>query len=150
MKPNASFLRDTRGGVAVEFAIMLPIVLSLVFGIVQYGNILYVRQLMTHAAEEAARAYAFDSMAAADAQSLAENRLESTGLVYTVTVTEPGSDESNVKVEITTPMVDAALVNMLGNVMDGDVEVSVILRMLSSACSGTTPSGVDTEMLVNC
>ena len=63
MKCIGSFLRNTGGGVAVEFAVMLPIVLSMLFGIIQYGNILYIRQLMTQAAEEAARAYAFDSMA---------------------------------------------------------------------------------------
>ena len=53
---------------------------------------------MTQAAEEAARAYAFDSMAAADAETLAEERLENTGLVYTVTLSEPSSSETNVKV----------------------------------------------------
>ena len=137
MKCIGSFLRNTGGGVAVEFAVMLPIVLSMLFGIIQYGNILYIRQLMTQAAEEAARAYAFDSMAAADAETLAEERLENTGLVYTVTLSEPSSSETNVKVEITTPMEDAALVNMLGSVMDGDIEVFVILRMQSADCSSS-------------
>jgi len=149
-----SFLSDVRGGVAIEFAILIPILITMLFGIIQYGNILYVRQLMTQAAAEAARSYAYDSTTAADAEQLADDRLVATGLTYAITLTEPGTDETNVKVLITTPMNEAALVNVLGSVISGNIEVSVVLRMESAECvtSSTTSTGSasDTELSTDC
>ncbi len=148
------FLRDRRGGVAVEFAILIPVLITMLFGIIQYGNILYIRQLMTQAAEEAARSYAFDSTTAANAEQLADDRLVATGLTYAITLTEPDVDETNVKVLITTPMNAAALVNVLGGVISGNIEVSVVMRMESADCvtSSTTSTGSasDTELSTDC
>jgi Flp pilus assembly protein TadG len=50
--------RDVRGAAAVEFALILPILLVLVFGIVNYGDMLSVRQSVSQAASEGARAAA--------------------------------------------------------------------------------------------
>jgi Flp pilus assembly protein TadG len=46
---------DERGASAVEFALILPIFLLLIFGIVQYGTIFLVKNQMTQAASDAAR-----------------------------------------------------------------------------------------------
>lgn len=49
--------RRRHGGVAaIEFALVLPILLALVLGIVYYGMVLAVQQVLTLAAEEGARA----------------------------------------------------------------------------------------------
>ena len=48
-------LRNERGGVAVEFAIILPILALLVFGIVDFGHAWYMRHLMSDACREGAR-----------------------------------------------------------------------------------------------
>ncbi len=45
-----------RGAAAVEFALILPVLAALVFGIINYGDILSVRQSVSQAAAEAARA----------------------------------------------------------------------------------------------
>lgn len=50
--------RDARGAAAVEFALILPILLILVFGIINYGDMLSVRQSVSQAASEGARAAA--------------------------------------------------------------------------------------------
>jgi Flp pilus assembly protein TadG len=47
---------DERGAVAVEFALLLPLLLSLVFGIIQFGLALNEKLTLTHAAREGARA----------------------------------------------------------------------------------------------
>lgn len=49
---------DDRGAAAVEFALVVPILLLLVFGIVNFGQFLSVRQTATQAAAEGARAAA--------------------------------------------------------------------------------------------
>ena len=48
--------RRSRGATAVEFAVVLPVLLVLMLGIVYYGVILAMQQVLTLAAEEGARA----------------------------------------------------------------------------------------------
>jgi Flp pilus assembly protein TadG len=49
--------RDRRGGAAVEFAILAPVLFALLFGIVEMGRMFYVRQALEYATEQAARYY---------------------------------------------------------------------------------------------
>ena len=49
------FSRDEHGGPAVEIAIILPVFLLLVFGIVDFGHAWYMRQVMVNASREGAR-----------------------------------------------------------------------------------------------
>lgn len=50
--------RDARGAAAVEFALILPFLLILVFGIIAYGFMLSFRQAISQGAAEGARAAA--------------------------------------------------------------------------------------------
>ncbi len=50
-----SLPRHPRGAAAVEFALVVPLFLSLVFGIVEFGRAMMVGQLVTNAAREGAR-----------------------------------------------------------------------------------------------
>jgi Flp pilus assembly protein TadG len=47
--------RQEHGGVAVEFAILLPVFLVLLFGIIDAGQALYMKQVITSASREGAR-----------------------------------------------------------------------------------------------
>ena len=49
-------LRENKGGAAVEFAVVLPLLLLLVFGIIEFGLLLYNKAMITNASREAARA----------------------------------------------------------------------------------------------
>jgi Flp pilus assembly protein TadG len=49
-------LQKQNGVAAIEFAFVLPILLMLVFGIVEFGIILYDKAMITNASREAARA----------------------------------------------------------------------------------------------
>jgi Flp pilus assembly protein TadG len=48
-------IRDQNGGAAVEFAIILPLLIALLFGIVEFGLLLYNKQIITNASREGAR-----------------------------------------------------------------------------------------------
>ena len=45
----------TRGTAAIEFAIVLPLLLAIVFGIIEFGAVLYNQAVITNASREAAR-----------------------------------------------------------------------------------------------
>ncbi|GAB2450121.1 hypothetical protein GCM10027062_34170 [Nocardioides hungaricus] len=50
--------RDERGAAAVEFALVVPLLLLILFGIISYGLMLSLRQGLSQAAAEGARAAA--------------------------------------------------------------------------------------------
>jgi Flp pilus assembly protein TadG len=51
----APFARRQKGSVAVEFALLAPLFLLLVFGIVDVGHAWYMKQVISNASREAAR-----------------------------------------------------------------------------------------------
>ncbi|MCE5264196.1 MAG: pilus assembly protein [Deltaproteobacteria bacterium] len=48
--------KNQKGASAVEFAIILPILIALFFGIVDFGLLIYDKQVITNASREGARA----------------------------------------------------------------------------------------------
>lgn len=44
-----------RGGAIVEFAVVLPVLITILFGIIEYGWVFMVRQTLQHAAREGCR-----------------------------------------------------------------------------------------------
>jgi len=66
--------RDDRGAAALEFALILPILVVLVFGIIAFGYMLSFRQAMSQAAAEGGRAAAVRPAGTADADRLTAAR----------------------------------------------------------------------------
>lgn len=107
-------LRSERGAAAVEFAIVLPVLLLILLGIIEYGRVFYMQNSLTNAARVAARTMVIESSAgvataAADAQTRAAGAAVvspavssgqvavtacTTGGVTTVTITYPVSQLS--------------------------------------------------------
>jgi Flp pilus assembly protein TadG len=50
-----SMIRDEKGGSLVEFAIILPLLLVMLFGIIELGILLYNQAVITNASREGAR-----------------------------------------------------------------------------------------------
>ena len=48
-------MRDEQGGPLAEFALVLPLLLLLVFGTMEFANVLYQQHIITKGAQEAAR-----------------------------------------------------------------------------------------------
>lgn len=55
-----SFRSDSRGASAVEFAVVLPLLLTLLVGIIEFGFFFNQQISVTQAAREGARAYAIE------------------------------------------------------------------------------------------
>ncbi|OGR24820.1 MAG: hypothetical protein A2139_10870 [Desulfobacca sp. RBG_16_60_12] len=48
-------MRSEHGGITVEFAIIFPVLMLLVFGVIDFGHAWYMRHLMSDASREGAR-----------------------------------------------------------------------------------------------
>jgi Flp pilus assembly protein TadG len=71
-----------RGAAAVEFALLLPFLLMVVLGAIDWGWYFFVREVVTNAAREGARAGAVTTVAnpAQAAEAFASNYLTNSGL----------------------------------------------------------------------
>lgn len=52
---------DRRGGAVVEFAVLFPVLMTMILGTVDVGRMFYVRHGLEYATEEAARYYMLNS-----------------------------------------------------------------------------------------
>lgn len=118
MNVQRKWLRDWRrrrdsGAAAVEFAIVLPVFLVMLFGIIQFGAVLFLHNNMVNAARETARRMAVAELTAAQADAFAQNYLAGWNVAFVVFATEPapGTVNGDVFVQITAPASDAALIN---------------------------------------
>jgi Flp pilus assembly protein TadG len=76
--------RSERGAAAVEFALVMPLLFLLVFGIIEFGFIFNKELSVTHSAREGARVYALNGSASA-AKTFAEAASGSGGITCTPT-----------------------------------------------------------------
>lgn len=70
----ARFARRQHGMIAVEFAVLVPVFLLLLFGIVDFGHAFYMDQIITTASREGAR-YGTRYQTSADGRHLPPNSL---------------------------------------------------------------------------
>ena len=81
-----------RGAAAVEFAVVLPVFITLVFGMIEYGRMVMVQQVITNAAREGCRKAVMDGTTSQEVQDVVNNYLESAGITsatITITPSEP-------------------------------------------------------------
>jgi Flp pilus assembly protein TadG len=79
--------KDRQGAAVVEFAVVAPVLVLLVFGMVEFGRMVMVQQVLTNAAREGARVGVLDDSTVADVQTTVNNYLAGGGVKgATVTV----------------------------------------------------------------
>jgi Flp pilus assembly protein TadG len=86
--------RQRRGAAAVEFALVAPLFFFLVLGMVEYGRMIMVQQVITNASREGARRAVLDNATTADVQAIVDDYLENgsvDGATITVTPSPPSS-----------------------------------------------------------
>jgi Flp pilus assembly protein TadG len=121
--------RDDRGSAAVEFAIVLPVLLLVIFGILQYGYHYWALETASATAREAARRLAVGTdwtCTVSEAQAAAS--IPATG---TVTVTRSSSTPTQgslVTVTVAFPSLDVGLVPLPD---DGRVSETATARVES-------------------
>ena len=125
--------QDQRGAAAVEFAFIMPILLVMFSGILQFGSIMFLENHMTNVAREATRRVAVGELTEADAATMVQGALVNWGVTYQVSIATEDADDGNedVTVAISLPLSDAALMDVLGLFDTGNLSTSVTMRMES-------------------
>ncbi len=88
-KPLGSKPRtDRRGAAVVEFAVVAPIFLLLVLGMIEFGRVLMVQQMLINASREGARVAVLDGATTGDVESTVDDYLDGSSIsAANVTVT---------------------------------------------------------------
>ncbi len=125
--------QDQRGAAAVEFAFIMPILLVMFSGILQFGSIMFLENHMTNVAREATRRVAVGELTEAAAATMVQGALVNWGVTYSVSIATEDADDGNqdVTVAISLPLSDAALMDVLGLFETGNLSTSVTMRMES-------------------
>jgi len=88
---------DERGASAVEFALVLPVLMLILFGTIEFGMVMYSREVLTNASREGARAGIVQQIpkpTTGEIQSVVTTYLSGTGINpanVTITVSGAGS-----------------------------------------------------------
>ena len=101
MKRDAT---HSRGQGLVEFALVVPIFLILLFGMVEFGRAWMTKNILTGAAREAVRIYAVIPYSDANATARAVNILTSAGLDSTrwgISLTVDATDNNIMRADVT-------------------------------------------------
>lgn len=93
-----------RGAAAVEFAFVAPVFFLMVFGLIEFGRMVMVQQVITNASREGARVGVLDGTTGAEVLSAVDNYLEGAsvaGATVTVDPVEPATASYGEPVTVT-------------------------------------------------
>jgi hypothetical protein len=87
---------DERGVAALEFAFVVPFLVIIFSGIVQFGAIFFIQNNMTNVAREVSRALSVGTIeTSAEAETLANGKLVNWGIGFNVSATIPDPNDPN-------------------------------------------------------
>jgi Flp pilus assembly protein TadG len=105
MKKLRKLLKGTKASVVVEFALLLPLMVTLVFSIIELGSAWYFKQMMVNASREGARMGAmFEGGTNAEVVAYVQNLLNESGFPGEVSVNAVGAESgpgAQVQVQVT-------------------------------------------------
>ncbi len=100
-----SYRKQRRGASAVEFAIVAPVFFLLVFGMIEFGRMCMVQQLLTNASREGARQAVLDGTTSDQVKDVVQNYLSNAAVPVArenITVTpDPTTADSGQPVTVT-------------------------------------------------
>ena len=88
------YRKQRRAAAVVEFAIVAPLFFLLVFGMIEYGRMVMVQQIITNASREGARSAVLDGATATEVQNNVDEFLEQSsisGAEVTITPSDPST-----------------------------------------------------------
>jgi Flp pilus assembly protein TadG len=109
--PKSSEDRSESGAALVEFTILMPVFFLILFGIVEFGSMLWLQNNMTNAAREGARRSSVQGATLVQANQAACKWLSGAAQTFTITATDKCPTDQDVKVEVSISKANASLFN---------------------------------------
>jgi Flp pilus assembly protein TadG len=81
--------QNRRGAAVVEFAVVAPVFFLLVFGMIEYGRMVMVQQVLVNASREGARVGILDNSTLTDVQTAVNGYLTSANITGATTTCNP-------------------------------------------------------------
>jgi Flp pilus assembly protein TadG len=114
---------------AVEMAIVTPLLLTMLFGIIEYGWVFTVRQGLTTAAREGARVASLPGSTDSDIESRVASFLTPLGITtYNVQITHATLSDAAETVHVTVPYADVTLIGSFFGSTDYDLGATCSMR----------------------
>ena len=123
--------RRVRATAIVEFAVVTPLLLTMVFGIIEYGYVFMVRQTLTNAARDACRVAVLQTTDApyTEVYARADEMMAVTGLSgYTTTLVHWTDTDPTESVTISIPFADVSLMGNFFGVRTGNLQGTCSMR----------------------
>ena len=126
--------RRTRrqGGIAlVELAMVLPLLIIVLAGIVQFGGLFFLNNKMINLARDAARRLAVGEVTPAQAETQIEDGLSDWNVTPTVTIDMPVPNDpldNDVTVTVEVPKAQASLMDIFGLFQSGNLVGKCVMR----------------------
>ena len=112
--------RFRRAAAVVEMAVVTPLLLTLVLGIIQYGYVFMVRQSLVHASSEGCRMATLPGSSEADILATVDSYMAGTGLTgYTVTMAHWTAQDPTETVTVRIPYSEISLVGNFFGAVEG-------------------------------
>ncbi|MGD8450242.1 MAG: pilus assembly protein [Phycisphaerae bacterium] len=113
----------------VELAVVTPLLLTMLFGIIEYGWVFSVKQALVTAAREGARTAALPGSTEEDVQERVANYLTPMGLsTYNLELTRSTPQDPTETVHVTIPYADVTLIGSFFGSTDYDLGATCSMR----------------------
>ena len=124
--------RDEAGVAALEFAFVVPLLVIVLAGIVQFGAVFFLQNNMATVARETARSLAVGTIETTqEAETLANSKLINWGVTFTINTAVPDPadpSDTDYTVTISVPLAQAAIFDILGVFKTGDLTATASMR----------------------
>ncbi|MFP6692033.1 MAG: TadE/TadG family type IV pilus assembly protein [Pirellulales bacterium] len=136
-RPNsARGRRERRGAAAVELAVVSPLLVLILLGIVQFGCIFFTRQTMVHAAREGIRHIAVEGATEAEGTQVTQDYLDVFGIngaIITAQNAYKGNGNSaaarQVTLQVALPAENASILGDVLGLFSSESRITVDLSM---------------------
>ena len=124
--------RDQSGVAAVEFAFIIPLLVIIFAGIVQFGAIFFLQNNMTNVAREVSRSLSVGTIETdLEATTMANSKLINWGVNFSINTKIPDPSDPNdtdFTVTISVPLSEAAIFDILGVFKTGTLAATASMR----------------------
>jgi Flp pilus assembly protein TadG len=120
--------RRQKGIAMIELALTLPLLLTVLSGIVQFGGLFFVHNKMINVARDVTRRLAVGEVTQSQAQTMVQQGLSAWTQTFTVIVTMPTSTNKDVAIEIQVPKASVSLMDIFGMFKTGNLTAKVVMR----------------------